>query len=107
MTERVGRGRPTSYTPEMGNVVYALMSHRLSLTAAAGAMGIARATIHNWMKQYPEFLDSCQRGKARRVFTLESEMLDSEDSAVINCRRFALINAAPEEWCRSRSQSAP
>jgi hypothetical protein len=44
-------------------------------------------------------------GKAARVRVLESQMLASDNSAVINARRFALVNAAPEEWgetsCRS------
>jgi hypothetical protein len=33
-----------------------------------------------------------------RVFKLETELLASENAAVINARRFALVNAAPEEW---------
>ncbi len=35
MTNNARRGRPTNYTPEIGNVVYRLMSQGLSLTAAA------------------------------------------------------------------------
>ncbi|WP_316205761.1 hypothetical protein [Bradyrhizobium sp. SZCCHNS1012] len=96
--EKAKIGRPTDYTPEVGNQVIALMASGLSLTAAAGAIGVARATIHNWMKQYPEFLDSVERGKAKRVYTLETQMLDSDEAAVINARKFALVNAAPEEW---------
>lgn len=100
MVKNARRGRPTNYTPEMGNVVYRLMSHGLSHTAAAGAMGIARATVHNWMKRYPEFLDSAERGQAARVSKLETDMLSADKGHVINARRFALVNAAPEEWRR-------
>ena len=74
------------------------MGTGLSLTAAAGAMGICRATINRWMDAHEEFRDAVSRGKAARVFVLESQMLASDNTAVINARRFALINAAPEEW---------
>lgn len=91
-------GRPTDYTPEAGATVIRLMSEGLSLTAAAGAMGFARQTLYDWKKRHPDFLDSVNRAKAARVFRLESEMLASESGAYVNARRFALVNAAPEEW---------
>lgn len=84
----------------MGDLVYRLMSHGLALTAAAGVMGVARATVHNWMKRYPGFLDSAERGQAARVCQLETDMLNADKALVINARRFALVNAAPEEWRR-------
>ncbi|MBR1140430.1 MAG: IS630 transposase-related protein [Bradyrhizobium sp.] len=106
MTDSARRGRPTSYTPEIGNVVYRFMSQGLSLTAAAGAMGIARATVHNWMKRYPEFLDSVERGQAARVYKLETDLLNTDQAQIVHARRFALVNAAPAEWRRSGSESA-
>ncbi|WP_139031289.1 hypothetical protein [Bradyrhizobium sp. ORS 375] len=105
MTNKARRGRPTNYTPEIGNVVYRLMSQGLSLTAAAGAMDIARATVHNWMKRYPEFLDSVERGQAARVYKLEADMLGANEAHIIHARRFALINAAPAEWRKSQGRS--
>jgi hypothetical protein len=79
------------------------MSEGLSLTASAGVMGICRATIHRWIAAHPEFRDSVGRAKAKRVFRLETELLASENASVINARRFALVNAAPEEWREKRS----
>lgn len=87
------------YTPEACNQVVTLMSTGLSLTAAAGLMGFSRATINRWMDEHKEFKDAVSRGQAARVFALESKMLASENTAVINACRFALMNAAPEEWC--------
>ena len=95
-------GRPSRYTPEIGLTVEAIMRKGLSLTAAAGALGFARQTFHNWMVRHPEFLDAVNRGKAGRVYKLESDMLDTESGAVVNARRFALVNAAPEEWREKR-----
>jgi hypothetical protein len=91
-------GRPSDYSPEVCNQVVALMETGLSLTAAGGVIGVSRATIHNWMKLHPEFLDSVELGKAKRTATLELAMLDSDNAAIINARRFALVNAAPLDW---------
>jgi len=92
------RGRPSGYTEEACDVIIALMERGYSLTAAAGGMRITRSTLHNWMKQHPEFLEAVELGKSLRVYKLETDMLASENSAVVNARRFALVNAAPEEW---------
>jgi hypothetical protein len=89
----------TDYTPEACNQVVTLMGTGLSLTAAAGLMGFSRVTINCWMDKHKEFKDAVSRGRAARVFALESKMLASENTAVISACRFALMNAAPEEWC--------
>jgi hypothetical protein len=97
------RGRPTDYSAGACSQVVRLMSEGLSLAASAGAMGICRATIHRWIAAHPEFRDSVSRAKAMRVFKLETELLASKNAAVINARRFALVNAAPEEWRKKQS----
>lgn len=89
----------TDYRSEACNEVVTLMGTGLSLTAAAGLMGFSRATINRWMDKHKEFKDAVSRGRAARVFALESKMLASENTAVISACRFALMNAAPEEWC--------
>ena len=53
-------GRPTDYTLEACNQVVTLMGAGLSLTAAAGAMGISRDTIDRWMDAHEEFRDAVQ-----------------------------------------------
>ena len=88
----------TDYRSEACNQVVTLMSTGLSLTAAAGAMGISCAAMNRWMDEHEEFRDAVSRGRAARVLALESKMLASENTAVINACRFALTNAAPEEW---------
>jgi transposase-like protein len=91
-------GSPTDYPPEACNHVVALMGTGLSLTAAAAAMGVSPETIKRWIDAHEEFKDAVSRGKAARVLILERQMLASKDSAVISACRFALLNAAPEEW---------
>jgi transposase len=74
------------------------MATGLSLTAAAAAMGVSRATIDAWIEQHDEFREAVSRGKAVQVLAHESQMLASEKPAVVSARRFALVNAAPDEW---------
>jgi hypothetical protein len=88
----------TDYKPEACDLVIALMSTGLSLTAAAGAMEISRATIDSWMDFHEEFKDAVSRGEAARVLALERRMLASDDGSVTNPCRVALRNVAPEEW---------
>ena len=89
---------PADYTPDACAIVVALMASGLSLTAAAGAMGVSRATIDGWIRQHNEFRQAVSRGRAARVLTHESQMLESGNAAGVSARRFSLLNAAPEEW---------
>jgi hypothetical protein len=89
---------PADYTPDACGILVALMATGLSLTAAAAAMGVSRATIDAWMKQYDEFREAVSRGKAVRILAHENQMLASDNAPVISARRFSLLNAAPDEW---------
>jgi hypothetical protein len=61
-------------------------------------MEVSLDTFKRWMDEYKEFRDAVARGKAARVYALERRMLASENTAIVNACRSALINAAPEEW---------
>ena len=91
-------GSPLDYTADACNQVVMLMGMGHSLMAAAGAMGVSPETINRWRDTHKEFRDAVSRGRAARVLLLESQMLASDNSAVINAPRLALANAAPEEW---------
>jgi hypothetical protein len=61
-------------------------------------MGISPDTIKRWMDEHEEFREAVARGRAARVLALERQMLGSKNTAVVNACRFALVNAAPDEW---------
>jgi len=101
LIDRIGKikvGYSEGYTPAACDHVIALMQRGYSLTGVAGAMGVSRSTIAKWMKLHEEFPDAVEVGKARRVWALETALLDSDNPAIIKARRFALVNAAPAEW---------
>lgn len=92
-------GRPSSYDPAYCEQVLEVMGKGLSLTAFAGHISVDRATIDNWRQEYPEFFLACRQGQAKRTQCLETGMLDpAMPGPAVHARRFALSNAAPEEW---------
>ena len=86
-------GRPSSYSPEVGQQVYDIMAKGFSITAAAGEIGVAAETIHNWARENPEFSATLHKARAARVRALEGTMLETTSGAVVGARKFALINA--------------
>ena len=99
------RGRPSGYTLEACKVLVALMSAGLSLTGAAGVMGVGRTTVHRWMCAHEEFREAVLRGQAARTFKLETMLLETTSGAVVRFCCLALVNAAPEEWRKRRITS--
>lgn len=89
----------STYRTEYCRVVEDAGREGLSLTAAAGMLGIGRTTFNDWMRKFPEFGEACDRHKALRTLFLERKMLrDGASSSDVLATRFALINADPAEW---------
>ena len=92
-------GRPSKYQPKYCDMVVEDMSRGMSLTAFAGLIGVDRSTIDTWREQFPEFHLACRKGQSVRTRYLEGGMLERDmPGPAVNARRFALANAAPEEW---------
>lgn len=92
-------GRPTLYRKAYCNEVIQCGAEGLSLTAFAGEIGVSRDTISEWVKQYPEFSVACKVAQSKRTAFLERGMLSVEATGpMVTARRFALANAAPDEW---------
>jgi hypothetical protein len=92
-------GRPSKYSPAYCDEIIAAGEQGLSLTAAAGIIGVARSTINEWMDEYPDFSEACKKAQSKRTLFLEKGMIDpAATGPMVTARRFALANAAPEEW---------
>jgi hypothetical protein len=97
-------GRPSKYDPKYCEMVVDDMSKGMSLTAFAGLIGVDRSTIDTWREQFPDFRLACTKGQAVRTRYLEGGMLERDmPGPAVNARRFALANAAPEEWREKQS----
>ena len=64
-------GRPTDFKQEFCEMLVDHMNEGLSYESFAGLVGVCRATIYNWEKIHPEFLDAKKRGHAKMTLTLE------------------------------------
>ncbi len=100
-------GRPTDYDPSYCEIAIDFMSQGYSQTALAGHLSISKQTLYNWMQEHPEFLDAISIAKPKRVAALEFGMLNTESSAVVNARKFALINADKDEWRLPQTMEKP
>lgn len=90
-------GRPSEYKPDFCNAVIDFMSKGYSLTAFAGSIRMARDTVYDWCKKYPDFSDAVNQARATRITKLESGLFEAEGSQV-TAHIFALKNACPAEW---------
>jgi hypothetical protein len=88
-------GRPSDYTQELGAKFTRLMGEGYSITAVAGALGLTRSVVYDWIDKHPEFSEAIERGKAARVFRLEFDMKHAFKPHEVTAARFSLVNACP------------
>lgn len=96
------QGRPTRYTPQIGDDILALMASGLTLTAAAAELGIYRQLAYDWRDRHPEFAEKLSLGQGLRQAFLERRLLAADAGPVVTSTIFALKNCNPE-W-RERSE---
>lgn len=99
--EKSGRnvgGRPTKYDPAFCERVIEEMGKGYSFTAFCGAIGIAKDTGYNWVKQHNGFSDAVKIGRSMRLKCLETKLLEADMGPRVTAMIFALKNADREEW---------
>lgn len=91
-------GRPTEYTPKLGEQILELMRGGLSLAAAAAECDVHRQRVYEWEAKHPEFADTIKLARSKRQAFLERRLLTAVDGPVVTSSIFALKNAAGEDW---------
>ena len=91
-------GRPTDYTPDLGQRILDIMKEGLSLAAAAGECGIHRQRVYEWKDRHPEFAEMVNTGMVARQAVLERRLLSAEAGPIVTSTIFALKNAAAADW---------
>lgn len=91
-------GRPTDFTPTLGEEILSLMSEGLSLAAAAAELGIHRQRVYEWEERHPEFADTVRLARVKRQLFLERRLLAAKEGPVVTSTIFALKNAGAEDW---------
>lgn len=92
------RGRPTDYTPELGDRILELMSEGLSLAAAAAECDVHRRRVYEWEERHPEFAELVQLGRSKRQMFLERRLMAATEGPVVTSSIFALKNAGQGDW---------
>lgn len=93
-----GRGRPTEYTPELGERILELMEEGLSLTAAAAECDVHRQRVYEWEGRHPDFAEDVKLGRAKRQAFLERRLMGAADGPIVTSSIFALKNTNPDDW---------
>ncbi|WP_157035699.1 terminase small subunit-like protein [Sphingobium chungbukense] len=91
-------GRPTDFTPELGEQILALMAEGLSLAAAAAELNIHRQRVYEWEDRHPEFADTVKLARSKRQAFLERRLLRASEGPVVTSTIFALKNAGQGDW---------
>lgn len=92
------KGRPTDYTPDLGERILALMSEGLSLAAAAGECDVHRQRVYEWVDRHPDFADTIGLAKSKRQALLERRLLTATEGPRVTSTIFALKNAGQGDW---------
>ena len=64
-TQKRCRGRPTLYRAEYAEKAYKVCLLGATDVDLASFFKVSKATINNWKRDHPEFLDSIRRGNSR------------------------------------------
>lgn len=97
-TLKRGRGRPTTYDPDLGERIVSLMEQGLSLAAAAAECDVHRRRVYDWESVHPEFAELVALARGKRQAFLERRLLTADSGPVVTSSIFALKNAGPEDW---------
>jgi hypothetical protein len=93
-------GRDTKYKPEYCNKIIEFLKLGHSVMAFAGSIGVARSSIYEWAKTYPEFSDALKAAQSASVEFWEKLLLNVAAGGKGNVTAviFALKNRGREEW---------
>lgn len=91
-------GRPTIFTPDLGERILALMAEGLSLAAAAAECDVHRQRVYDWETQHPEFAECVALARSKRQAFLERRLLKAAEGPIVTSTIFALKNAGQGDW---------
>jgi len=100
-------GRPAiEITPEICAKAAELASQGLSRRQIAISLGMGNSTLYEKQAQYPEFLDSIQRGIESANADVINSLFQTAVSGNVRACEVWLYNKCKEEWKREPSEEA-
>ena len=87
-------GRPSTYDPKFCDLVIEAMAKGYSKEATAGAIGICKATLYDWISKHKEFAYAVNAGEHLSQLTWEGKAIDycvhTKDGMRLDSRIYAL-----------------
>jgi hypothetical protein len=75
-------GRPEEYTPDIGDLICAQLAQGMSLRTVCKDEALpCCATVFNWLRKHPEFLEHYEKAKEESADALAEEIIDIADNA--------------------------
>lgn len=78
-------GRPSLYSPPIGQQLIGAMVSGLSLEAAAAQIGLSPRVVFDWQQEHPEFLQAVQEGRQRALLFWERKAIAMADGRPGQC----------------------
>jgi hypothetical protein len=102
-------GRPSKYQADFCKQVIAHMAQGLSYESFAGVIEVAKSTLYEWEKQFPEFSDAKKIGDAKRLLWFEKRGQILMDKGGGNGSASAWIFAmkAQADWSETINLNTP
>ena len=97
-------GRPSTYSPELCEIVVELGKQGKSLVQIASTLDVVKQTLANWADAHPEFLDAMTQAKIHSQAWWENagqdNMLLAPGQGTFNASVWSRSMAArfPEDW---------
>ena len=99
-------GRPTKYTPKLGDEICSFIAGGTSATRACKSVGIPMQTMYEWLRKHDEFRDNYARAREDQADTLADQMCDiaefDEDvqraKLKIDARKWVAARMKPKRW---------
>ena len=104
--EMAKHGRPTKYTPKLGDDICSLIAEGHSAVRACKALGVPLTTFYGWQRERPEFLEQVTRAREDQADTFADQMCDiaeyDEDvqraKLKIDARKWVASRMKPKRW---------
>lgn len=96
-------GRPSDFTPELGEAICDAMLAKVSLRAIEEMEGMPhRNTILRWLSKYPEFADKYARAREAQADLLDDEIQVAADMADVEDWQLHRMRIETMKWRAGR-----
>lgn len=92
-------GRPSLYTPELGDAICELLMEGKSLVKACSSDAMpSRSTVLRWQNSNPDFEAKCARARLMQADLMDDKILDEAEACTEDNYQSAKVKIAAYQW---------